>query len=84
MTKKFRIWGLVQDRLSPAFAIHVQFRIQMRKFLVDYYEQSLPLAKCWIPIDNVLAKVSPASLRRYPATAPVWSNQVKEQEFDDY
>jgi len=23
MTKKFRIWGLVQDRLSPGFALHV-------------------------------------------------------------
>lgn len=22
MTKKFRIWGLVQDRLSPVFALH--------------------------------------------------------------
>ena len=24
MTKKFRIWGLVQDRLSPVSAIHAQ------------------------------------------------------------
>lgn len=24
MTKKFWIWGLVQDRLSPGFAIHAQ------------------------------------------------------------
>ncbi|CAJ47973.1 hypothetical phage protein [Bordetella avium 197N] len=23
MTKKLRIWGLVQDRLSPGFALHV-------------------------------------------------------------
>lgn len=25
MTKKSRIWGLVQDRLSPVFALHVRF-----------------------------------------------------------
>jgi len=25
MTKKFRIWGLVQDRLSPGFALHANF-----------------------------------------------------------
>lgn len=24
MTKKFRIWGLVQDRLSPVFVKHAQ------------------------------------------------------------
>jgi|GEM_PF-1160077 len=28
MTKKFRIWALVQDRLSPGFAIQIQFTNQ--------------------------------------------------------
>lgn len=37
-----------------------------------------------IPTDIMLAKVLLASFRRRPASVPVRSGQVKEQEFDHY
>ena len=40
MTKKFRIWGLVQDRLSPVFVLHnhaIEMRLILRKLTESLY-----------------------------------------------
>lgn len=41
MTKKFRIWGLVQDRLSPANVVHTQLKTGLRLVLAPYYLSKL-------------------------------------------